>query len=267
MNRNSAHFERIIKRVLMEGPGDDIPAPPSGDVIPAPPSQSTVTYNIVGPDGKADLTAYTAEQLKTKNLKADSYVYNKTLGGWKKIQEVPELSSIITSTGGDGTNNVNDNITMDVPLPGTEKSFMEYCPTAKRSRDSALNAYNKQMDAEMLKAADADAITVIYDKFAGLQGTFDKSRFLKPCMDELRITLKGRPDQITKYESAVNQWIKKDGKELAKKALSAGGNILLNLANKALKSKGLGSMKFENTLKKNLKNNLMEVYNQKNRIR
>ena len=57
--------------------------------------------------------------------------------------------------------------------------------------------------------------------------------------------------------------MKKDGKELAKKALSAGGNVLLSLTNKVLKSKGLGDLKFENTLKKNLKSNLMEVYNQK----
>lgn len=264
MNRSNAHFKRIIKRVLMED--EEIPVPPSGDdAPPPPPSQSTVTYSIVGADGKTDPNKYTAEQLKTKNLKADSYVFNKTLGAWKKIQEVPELSSIIAATAGvDPTNKVGDDVAMDVPIAGAQKSFMEYCPTSKKSRDSALNAYNKQMDAEMVKAADADSITTIYDKFAGLQGTFDKSRFLKPCMDELRITLKGQPELIGKYESAVTQWMKKDGKELAKKALSAGGNVLLNLANKALKTKGLGNLKFENTLKKNLKSNLMEVYNQKN---
>jgi hypothetical protein len=86
-------------------------------------------------------------------------------------------------------------------------------------------------------------------------------------MAELKVTLRGQNELIGKYESAVNQWIKKDGKELAKKALSAGGNVLLNLANNALKSKGLGTLKFENTLKKNLKSNLMEVYNQKNKRR
>ena len=266
MNRSNAHFERIIKRVLMED--EEIPVPPSGDdAPPPPPSQSTVTYSIVGTDGKTDPNKYTAEQLKTKNLKADSYVYNKTLGGWKKIQEVPELSGIVAAAGVDPTNKVSDDVAMDVPIAGAQKSFMEYCPTAKNSRDLALKAYNKQMETEMSKAADADTITTVYDKFAGLQGTFDKSRFLKPCMDELRITLKGQPELIGKYESALNQWMKKDGKELAKKALSAGGNVLLSLTNKVLKSKGLGDLKFENTLKKNLKSNLMEVYNQKNRRR
>ena len=247
---------------------EEIPVPPSGDdAPPPPPSQSTVTYSIVGTDGKTDPNKYTAEQLKTKNLKADSYVYNKTLGGWKKIQEVPELSGIVAAAGVDPTNKVSDDVAMDVPIAGAQKSFMEYCPTAKNSRDLALKAYNKQMETEMSKAADADTITTVYDKFAGLQGTFDKSRFLKPCMDELRITLKGQPELIGKYESALNQWMKKDGKELAKKALSAGGNVLLSLTNKVLKSKGLGDLKFENTLKKNLKSNLMEVYNQKNRRR
>ena len=56
-----------------------------------------------------------------------------------------------------------------------------------------------------------------------------------------------------------------DGKELGKKALKAGGNLLLNIANKALQDKGLGSLKLENTLKKNTKNHLIEIYNRKNR--
>ena len=100
----------------------------------------------------------------------------------------------------------------------------------------------------------------------GYQGQFDKDKFLKPCMDELKVTLKGQPEMIQKFQSAFNQWIAKDGKELAKKALSAGGNVLLNLANKTLKAKGLGAIT-ENIIKKNTKNHLIEIYNRKNRRR
>ena len=85
-------------------------------------------------------------------------------------------------------------------------------------------------------------------------------------MDELKVTLKGQPELIQKFQSAFGKWMAKDGKELAKKALSAGGNVLLNLANKSLQAKGLGSLT-EHRIRKNTKSHLIEIYNLKNRRR
>jgi hypothetical protein len=269
MRKNNLYLEKLIRRAIMEQ--DEIPAPPvgaSGDDVPPPPTQSTVTYNIIGADGKTDPTKYTVDQLKGKNLTADSYVYNKTLGAWKQIKDVPELNSVIAA-GGNGNKSaapVSDNATMDQPIEGSQKSFMEYCPNAKRLRDTTLNAYNKQMESELGSVADVEEVNTLYDKYTGYQGQFDKDKFLKPCMDELKVTLKGQPELIQKFQSAFSQWMAKDGKELAKKALSAGGNVLLNLANKTLKAKGLGGLT-ENIIKKNTKNHLIEIYNKKNRRR
>ena len=272
MRKNNLYLEKLIRRAIMEQ--DEIPAPPagaSGDDVPPPPTQSTVTQNIIGADGKTDPTKYTIDQLKGKNLTSDSYVYNKTLGAWKQIKDVPELNSVIAASGSSAPTSksaapVSDNATMDQPIEGSQKSFMEYCPNAKRLRDTTLNAYNKQMEGELGSVADVEEVNTIYDKYTGYQGQFDKDKFLKPCMDELKVTLKGQPELIQKFQSAFGKWMAKDGKELAKKALSAGGNVLLNLANKALQAKGLGSLT-EHRIRKNTKSHLIEIYNLKNRRR
>jgi len=112
-----------------------------------------------------------------------------------------------------------------------------------------------------------EEINAIANKYFTAQGDFDKETFLGACMEELKGVLRGNNAEILKFQGPYNKWMATDGKELGKKALKAGGNILLNLANKALQAKGLGSIKFENTLKKNTKNNLMEIYNRKNRRR
>lgn len=273
MIRNNLYLEKIIKKAIMEQ-DEAVPAPPSageGDV-PPPPSTSQAIYSIVGSDGKTDPNKYTLDQLKAKNLTADSYIYAKSLGGWKMVKEVPEVNNIIAAAGSTGgssaapTAKTGENVTMDQPIEGSQKSFMEYCPNAKSGRDMTLKAYNSQMEKEITGAADVEEINTIYDKYMGYQGQFDKDKFLKPCMDELKVTLKGQPGMIQKFQSAFNQWIAKDGKEFAKKALSAGGNMLLNLANKTLKAKGLGTIT-ENIIKKNTKNHLIEIYNRKNRRR
>lgn len=271
MRRNNLYLEKIIKKAIMEQ-DEAVPPPPTsgGEDVPPPPTQSTTTYSIVGADGKTDPNKYTIDQLKTKNLTADSYIYSKATG-WKMVKEVPEVNNIIAASGGGGssaapTAKTSENVTMDQPIAGAQKSFMEYCPNAKTGRDMTIKAYNSQMEKEITGAADVEEINTIYDKYMGYQGQFDKDKFLKPCMDELKVSLKGQPEVIQKFQSAFNQWIAKDGKDLAKKALSAGGNVLLNLANKALKAKGLGAIA-ENTIRKNTRNHLIEVYNMKNRRR
>lgn len=271
MKRNNLYLDRLIRKSIMEQ-NETIPLPPTSGAedIPAPPTQNVVKYNIVGKDGKTDPTAYTVEELKTKNLKADSYIYTKSLGGWKMVKDVPEVNGAIASsnptTDANSTKEPTGEEKLDEPIEGTQKSFMEYCPNAKKLRDTTLNAYNKQMETELAKAENVEEVNATYDKFTGYQGQFDKDKFLKPCMSELKVTLKGQPDLIMKYESAFNQWMSKDGKELAKKALSTGGNILLKLANNALKAKGLGSIT-ENIIKRKTKNHLIEIYNRKNRRR
>lgn len=249
-----------------------VPDPPTsgGEDVPPPPTQSITKYSILGADGKTDPNKYTLDQLKTKNLTADSYIYTKSLGGWKMVKEVPEVNNIIAASGSNSsatpTAKSSENETMDKPIEGAQKSFMEYCPNAKSGRDMTLKAYNSQMEREITGAGDVEEINTIYDKYMGYQGQFDKDKFLKPCMDELKLTLKGQPDLIQKFQSAFNQWMAKDGKDLAKKALSAGGNVLLNLANKALKTKGLPTLT-ERAIRKNTKNHLIEIYNRKNRRR
>ena len=175
MRKNNLYLEKLIRRAIMEQ--DEIPAPPagaSGDDVPPPPTQSTVTYNIIGADGKTDPTKYTIDQLKGKNLTSDSYVYNKTLGAWKQIKDVPELNSVIAASGSSAPTSksaapVSDNATMDQPIEGAQKSFMEYCPNAKRLRDTTLNAYNKQMEGELGSVADVEEVNTIYDKYTGYQ--------------------------------------------------------------------------------------------------
>lgn len=269
MKKNSTYFERIIKRALMEQ--DEVPAPPpSGDEVPAPPSQSTVTYYIVGADGKTDPSKYSAEQLKTKNLTADSLVYNKTLGAWKPIKDVPELSGVISaSPSNKQAEPSSGDVTMDTPPPGASKSFFDYCPTAKGKRDMTnknyANLQQQETDLAMSRGGGLEEVNTIADKYFKAQGDFDKKTFLGSCMDELKIALKDKPEEVLKFQGPLNKWLAKDGKELGKKALTAGGNILLNIANKALQAKGLGSLKMENTIKKNTKNSLIEIYNRKNR--
>jgi hypothetical protein len=274
MNRNNTYFERIIKRALMEQ--DEVPAAPtsSGDEVPVPPSQSTITYYILGADGKTDPTKYTADQLKTKNLTSDSVVNNKTLGGWKPIKDVPELSSIISSSPNKQatpSSSSSGDVTMDAPPPGASKSFFDYCPTAKGKRDMTnknyANLQQSETDMAISRGGGLEEVNTIADKYFKAQGDFDKKTFLGSCMDELRLALKDKPEEVLKFQGPLNKWLAKDGKELGKKALTAGGNILLNIANKALQAKGLGSLKMENTIKKNTKNNLMEIYNRKNRRR
>lgn len=268
MNKNNTYFERIIRRAIMEQ--DEVPAAPtsSGGDVPAAPPQPK--YYILGADGKTDPTAYTADELKSKNLTSDSIVNNKTLGGWKPIKDVPELSSVISSSPNkQATPSSSGDVTMDVAPAGSSKSFFDYCPTAKGARDSQTKNYanlqQSETDLAISRGGGLEEVNAIADKYFEAQGAFDKNTFLKRCMGELKSALPDKPEEVLKFQAPFSKWMSTDGKELGKKALKAGGNILLNIANKALQAKGLGSLKLENTLKKNTKNHLIEIYNRKNR--
>ena len=270
MNKNNTYFERIIRRAIMEQAEIPPPAGSSQETI-APPTE--VKYRLVGADGKTDMVnEYTANELKSKNLNADSWVYNKeALGGWKKIKDVPELSSVISASPDKQATPPSGDVTMDAAPAGASKSFFDYCPKAKAGRDTQTASYTKMqqrdIDDSISKGGGLEEVNAIAEKYFKAQGDFDKGTFLGACMEELKGVLKGNNEEILKFQGPYNKWMATDGKELGKKALKAGGNILFNLANKALQAKGLGALKFENTLKKNTKNSLMEIYNRKNKRR
>ncbi len=52
---------------------------------------------------------FTKKEIISKGFSSDSYIYNKTLGGWKKISEVPVFFSIE----GDKRTNTNKNLVTD----------------------------------------------------------------------------------------------------------------------------------------------------------
>lgn len=55
------------------------------------------------------LGPYTKKEIISKGFSSDSYIYNKTLGGWKKVSEVPVFFSIE----GDKRTNTNKNLVTD----------------------------------------------------------------------------------------------------------------------------------------------------------
>jgi len=274
MKKNDLYFERIIKRVLKEAPTGEPTGAPSTGPTGAPPATEEVKYYTY--ENKQNAGPFTVEELKNKKWNDDSYVWPEKDGtAWVQVKTIPELSTSLkggsTPANKEATPSSSGDATMDTPPPGASKSFFDYCPTAKGARDSQTKNYanlqQSETDLAISRGGGLEEVNTIADKYFKAQGDFDKKTFLGSCMDELRLALKDKPEEVLKFQGPLNKWMAKDGKELGKKALTAGGNLLLNIANKALQAKGLGSLKMENTIKKNTKNNLMEIYNRKNRRR
>jgi hypothetical protein len=257
---------------------DEIPAPPagaSGDDVPPPPTQSTVTYNIIGADGKTDPTKYTIDQLKGKNLTADSYVYNKTLGAWKQIKDVPELNSVIVGGTSPESRNkspqTNNNTTQTTEEKQVE-SFFTYCPTTKGLLDQAAKKILELTNQDINSAASVEEAEEIRNKAFEKMGEDNKSN-LGYCKQELKGSGRGDIQQIlTKFEPAIKTLLNKTAADLGKKALTGGVNLLVGLATKklgggALTQSGVSNAVAESLIKKNTKNNLIEIYNRKNRRR
>lgn len=272
MKKNDIYFERIIRRVLKEEPTGEPTGAPSTGPTGVPPATEEVKYYTY--ENKQNAGPFTVEELKNKKWNDDSYVWPEKDGtAWVQVKTIPELSTSLkggsTPANKQATPSSSGDVTMDAAPAGASKSFFDYCPRAKAGRDTQTASYTKMqqrdIDDSISKGGGLEEVNAIADKYFEAQGDFDKDTFLGACMGELKLALRDKPDEVLKFQAPFNKWMATDGKELGKKALKAGGNLLLNLANKALQAKGLGSLKIENTLKKNVKNNLMEIYNRKNR--
>ena len=273
MRRNNLYLEKIIKKAIMEQ-DEVVPAPPksSDEVVPAPP---VVQYRIVGADGNTDPEKYTAQQLKSKNLTADSLVYNKALGGWKPIKEVPELSSVIAGGASPESTNKSPQTNNDTTQTTEEKqveTFFTYCPTTKGVLDQAAKKIVELTNQEINSAASVEEAEEIRNKAFEKMGE-DNKKNLGYCKSELKGSGRGDIQQIlTKFEPAIKTLLNKTAADLGKKALSGGVNLLVGLVTKklgggALTQSGVSNAVAESLIKKNTKNNLIEIYNRKNRRR
>lgn len=262
MNKNNTYFERIIRRAIMEQ--DEVPAAPtsSGGDVPAAPPQPK--YYILGADGKTDPTAYTADELKSKNLTSDSIVNNKTLGGWKPIKDVPELSGVISASP-DKQASPQQNTTTQTTEEKQVESFFTYCPTTKGLLDQAAKKILDLTNQAINSAESVEKAEEIRNNAFEKMGD-DNKKNLGYCKSELRGSGRGDIQQLlAKFEPAIKTLLNKTAADLGKKALSGGVNLLVGLVTK--KIGGVSNAVSESLIKKNTKNHLIEVYNRKNRRR
>jgi len=288
MRRNNLYLEKIIKKAIMEQ-DEVVPPPPksSDEVVPNPPVKTSeppvVYYRIVGADGNTDPDKYTAQQLKSKNLTADSLVYNKALGDWKPIKEVPELSDVLSSAPPVTQNKAPETTDSDV---AAAEGFFKYCPNVaaltKTSSKDLLDKYTADINATTDFAEKERLRAEAIEKMAQ-----SNKNDLKNCESEFKAsktqTQAQKEDVLSQYRSTINNLLRKTAADLGKKALVGGVNLATNLITKKLTGEGsstaisanggsgsqsgVSNTVAESLIKKNTKNHLIEIYNRKNRRR
>ena len=269
--KNKLYLERIIKKALMEQNEPGGP-PPVNSGTPPPVSSTPEASYYVSIGGKdSDQKQYTPTQMKSMNLSGEDKVWKTGYSDWKPIKDVPELSSVISASP-DKQAPPQQNTTTQTTEEKQVESFFSYCPTTKGLLDQAAKKILELTNRDINSAATVEEAEEIRNNAFVKMGE-DNKKNLNFCKGELRGSGRGDIQQIlAKFEPAIKTLLNKTAADLGKKALSGGVNLLVGLVTKklgggSLTQSSVSNAVSESLIKKNTKNNLIEIYNKKNRRR
>lgn len=261
--KNKLYLERIIKKALMEQNEPGGP-PPVNSGTPPPVSSTPEAKYYVSIGGKdSDKQQYTPTQMKGMGLSGEDKVWQTGYPDWKMIKDVPELSSVISASP-DKQAPPQQNTTTQTTEEKQVESFFTYCPTTKGLLDQAAKKILELTNRDINSAETVEEAEEIRNNAFEKMGESNKNN-LGYCKSELKNSGRGDIQQLlAKFEPAIKTLLNKTAADLGKKALSGGVNLLVGLVTKKL---GVSNAVSESLIKKNTKNNLIEIYNKKNRRR
>jgi hypothetical protein len=267
MRNNNLYLERIIKRAIFEQNEKAVP-PPVEDAQPAkvpPPVEDEQKYFLSVNKQKSDGKEYTSSEMKSMGLSGDIKVWKDGFTNWTPIKDVPELSDVLSSAPPVTQNKAPEPTDTDV---AAAEGFFKYCPNVakimKSASETLLSNYTKSINAATDPAEQERLKAEAYEKMAE-----SNKNDLKSCESEFKssktMTNADKENVLGQYRSTINNLLRKTASDLGKKALVGGVNLATSLITKKLG--GVSNAVAESLIKKNTKNNLIEIYNRKNRRR
>lgn len=271
MRNNNLYLERIIKRAIFEQNEKAVPPPAEGGQpakVP-PPVEDDQKYFLSINKKNSDGKEYTASDIKAMGLSGDIKVWKDGFANWTPIQDVPELSGVLSSAPPVTQNKAAEPTDTDV---AAAEGFFKYCPNVakimKSASETLLSNYTKSINAVTDPAEQERLKAEAYEKMAE-----SNKNDLKNCESEFKssktMTNADKENVLSQYRSTINNLLRKTAADLGKKALVGGVNLATSLITKKLGGTqgAVSNTVAESLIKKNTKNHLIEIYNRKNRRR